>query len=132
MAHDPQTPASDIIPLLDGLTVSELGKVIAAAERQREARRESGKRELVEEFKAKAEALGLSLDALLGNVGQTGGQVGRERQPRKGAAATTTSPRVKYRHPDTGETWSGRGRMPKWLSLAVERGGDREEFAAKS
>ena len=30
---------------------------------------------------------------------------------------------VKYRHPETGETWTGRGRLPKWLL-----GKSREEF----
>ena len=35
------------------------------------------------------------------------------------------------RNPDTGETWSGRGRMPKWMALAQERGRSREEFLAK-
>lgn len=29
---------------------------------------------------------------------------------------------VKFRHPDTGETWSGRGIAPKWI------GDDRERF----
>jgi hypothetical protein len=38
--------ADDVIPLLEGLTIGDLEKVIAAAERQREAKRETGKREL--------------------------------------------------------------------------------------
>ena len=29
---------------------------------------------------------------------------------------------AKYRHPMTGETWSGRGRMPKWLGVEIGRG----------
>src|SRR5215204_6650923 len=65
MARDSHSSASDIIPLLEGLTAADLDQVIAAAERQREARRESGKKELVEEFRAKAEALGLSLEDLV-------------------------------------------------------------------
>jgi DNA-binding protein H-NS len=27
----------------------------------------------------------------------------------------------KYRHPETGQTWSGRGRMPSWLGKRPER-----------
>jgi DNA-binding protein H-NS len=126
MARESKTSATDVIPLLDGLTVAELDNVIAAAQQQREARRESGKRELVEEFRAKAEAMGLSLNELLGSSVQTGRPAGKTRQPRKGAS--TASPPVKYRNPDTGETWSGRGRMPKWIALAQERGRSREEF----
>ncbi len=47
MARDSQPSASEVIQLLEGLTIADLNKVIAEAQRQREARRESGKRELV-------------------------------------------------------------------------------------
>jgi len=33
----------------------------------------------------------------------------------------------KYRSPD-GETWSGRGMKPRWLSAAIKRGADLEDF----
>ena len=129
MARDSQTSASDVMALLDGLTVADLDEVITEAERQREARRESGKKELVEEFRAKAAAMGMSLEELLGSPAQSGRPAAKARQDRKGAPAA--SPVVKYRNPGTGETWSGRGRMPRWLASAVERGRDREEFLAK-
>jgi DNA-binding protein H-NS len=35
--------------------------------------------------------------------------------------------RVKYRGPNS-ETWSGRGRLPKWLQTLEAEGRDREEF----
>ncbi|PXW98167.1 DNA-binding protein H-NS [Sphaerotilus hippei] len=35
----------------------------------------------------------------------------------------------KYRDPNTGETWSGRGLKPKWLSAALETGRTLDEFA---
>ncbi|MCE6959300.1 H-NS histone family protein [Cereibacter sphaeroides] len=31
---------------------------------------------------------------------------------------------IKYRNPETGETWSGRGRRPRWFDAALERGDD--------
>lgn len=34
----------------------------------------------------------------------------------------------KYRHPDTGETWSGRGKAPRWLTAAEAAGASRETF----
>ncbi len=129
MARDSQTSASDVIPLVEGLTVADLDKVLAEAERQREARRESGKKELIEEFRAKAEAFGLSLEELLGKSVQTGRSAAKASQTKKSASAA--SPPAKYRNPETGETWSGRGRMPKWMALATERGRSREEFLAK-
>ncbi len=129
MARESKMSASEVIPLLDNLAVPDLDAVIAAAGRQREARRESGKRELVEEFRARAEALGLSLEELLESSAQAGRRGIETRQPRKGAPAG--SPVVKYRNGETGETWSGRGRMPRWLALAEGQGRTRNEFAAQ-
>jgi DNA-binding protein H-NS len=35
---------------------------------------------------------------------------------------------AKYRHPSTGDTWSGRGLKPKWLTAALEGGAKIEDF----
>jgi len=35
---------------------------------------------------------------------------------------------AKYRDPETGETWSGRGRMATWLSEKIRAGAKLEEF----
>ena len=118
-----KTSADDVIPLLEGLPIGDLDKVVAAAQRQREAKRESGKRELIEEFRACAEALGLSLGELAAGSSKTGGRP-------SGKSPSAQSPAVKYRNPETGETWSGRGRTPKWLTFAEQQGRGREEFAA--
>jgi DNA-binding protein H-NS len=34
----------------------------------------------------------------------------------------------KYRNPQTSETWSGRGKQPRWLTAAVKSGRKIEEF----
>lgn len=34
----------------------------------------------------------------------------------------------KYRHPKTGETWSGRGGVAAWLAKEIEAGRKREDF----
>ena len=115
--------AADVISRLEGLTIGELGKVIAAAEQQREAKRESGKKELMEEFRARAEALGLSLGELAAGSSKADRPSGKGRP--------TQPPAVKYRNPETGETWSGRDGAPKWLVLAEQQGRGREEFAAQ-
>ncbi|AOB31890.1 DNA-binding protein [Bordetella sp. H567] len=52
---------------------------------------------------------------------------------RKSAAGTAATPAKravapKYRHPDTGETWSGRGKAPRWLTAAEAAGASRESF----
>ena len=52
--------------------------------------------------------------------------------------AKTSSPRAstsgrkvaaKYRDPATGQTWTGRGLKPKWLSAALEAGKQLNDFA---
>ena len=35
----------------------------------------------------------------------------------------------KYRNPETGETWSGRGLQPRWLKAALESGKQVSDFA---
>jgi DNA-binding protein H-NS len=46
------------------------------------------------------------------------------------AAPRKPSPKVppKYRHPDTGDTWSGRGLQPNWLKSALAGGAKIEDF----
>jgi|SRR5690606_19416647 len=34
----------------------------------------------------------------------------------------------KYRNPETGATWSGRGKPPRWVSEAEQAGKSRDEF----
>ena len=51
----------------------------------------------------------------------------------KSAKAKAAKPRkpvaAKYRNAATGESWSGRGRVPKWLAAELAKGRKREEFA---
>jgi len=62
---------------------------------------------------------------------------GRDVIEGKDAAADSASgrprrkyPRVlpKYRNPQTSETWSGRGKQPRWLVAAIKTGHKMQEF----
>jgi DNA-binding protein H-NS len=53
--------------------------------------------------------------------GYTGGK--KARGGPRGAVAP------KYRHPETGETWAGRGLKPRWLTAALKSGKSVESFA---
>ena len=46
------------------------------------------------------------------------------------ASGTSPKKRVapKFRHPETGETWTGRGKTPRWISVAEAQGKNRGEF----
>jgi len=56
-------------------------------------------------------------------------EVGESRPVRTGKIRRKY-PRVlpKYRNPHTSETWSGRGKQPRWLAAAVKAGRKIEEF----
>ena len=55
-----------------------------------------------------------------------------ERYERAAAASkhTSRSPHIapKYRDPVSGATWSGRGKLPRWMVRLIEEGAKREDF----
>ena len=59
------------------------------------------------------------------------GETGERGRSRAAAAPPGRKPvEAKYRNPDKpSETWSGRGREPKWLAEKIASGRKREEFA---
>jgi DNA-binding protein H-NS len=110
--------------MLEGLTVGELRAVIRFAEAQVREKAEDEKRALIEETQRRAEALGLSIRDLFGEVPQPAKR-GRGRAKAEGTKAKVP---VKYRGPG-GEEWSGRGRAPKWVQVAEAEGKTRDDFA---
>jgi len=50
-------------------------------------------------------------------------------KPKKKAAKRKVAP--KYKDPQSGATWSGRGLTPKWLAEKEKAGAQREEFLIK-
>ena len=57
---------------------------------------------------------------------------GRGAAQRAPKTTTTTTVRApvppKYRNPETGATWSGRGKAPRWISDAESEGKSRDSF----
>lgn len=58
------------------------------------------------------------------------GKTTRSTTARKTAAPAAAKRPVapKYRHPSTGETWTGRGKAPRWLSAEEAAGTPRDNF----
>lgn len=81
--------------------------------RQAEAARKAETTAVIAEIKKKMADYGLSLADLGGDA--------KKAKVRKAVAA-------KYRNPAGDETWSGRGRVPKWLAAMEAAGRKREEF----
>lgn len=44
------------------------------------------------------------------------------------SASKGTKVAPKYRHPDSGAVWSGRGIVPKWMAAEIAKGRKREDF----
>ena len=72
------------------------------------------------------------LSSLTGTDGgkrrKPGTDVGNGRRPRKGSKLRGRKIAPKYRHPKTGETWSGRGAMAGWLKAELKAGKKRDSF----
>ncbi|WP_298050002.1 H-NS histone family protein [uncultured Paenalcaligenes sp.] len=46
------------------------------------------------------------------------------------ATAASTAP-ARYKNPETGDTWTGRGRPPRWIVEAESKGKSRDTFLIK-
>ncbi len=90
----------------------------------------------VEEILAKMTAFGITVKDLQPRSGKGRGK-GKAKPAAKRASAGrpkkqgTSTVAAKYRGPN-GETWSGRGLTPRWLSALVAQGKTKEEFAVQS
>lgn len=86
---------------------SQVAKAISGFEDRR-------KRDALAELEEKAKEMGFSLAEL------TGVTAGRKRSPSV----------AKYANPaNAADTWSGRGRKPRWFTEALARGGKPEDMA---
>jgi len=75
----------------------------------------------VQEILAKMTAFGITLKDLESVKGRV----------RKTVSTTSKPAAAKYTGPN-GETWSGRGLTPRWLSALVAQGRSKEEFAIQA
>lgn len=90
----------------------------------------------VQDILAKMQAFGITLKDLKPTKGRDGkakAKTGTTAKRISGGAKKQSKSTVaaKYRGPN-GESWSGRGLTPRWLSALVAQGRTKEEFAIKS
>lgn len=88
---------------------AEIQELQARAEKMREAEVQKA----IEEIREKMAEYGISVEDL-----------GGARRGRKSASAGTVKP--KYRNPETGDTWTGRGKPPRWIA-----GKEKEQYLIK-
>jgi DNA-binding protein H-NS len=89
----------------------------------------------VQDILAKMQAFGITLrdlqNAKLGKSVKAGRGKSRATalaKTAKGSKRTGVAIAPKFRGPN-GETWSGRGLTPKWLSILIAQGRSKDEFA---
>ena len=97
-------------------TYKELKAQAEALLKQAEVARRAEIASVVAEIQARMKEYGITLDDLKGGARKT-----------KARAAVA----AKYRNPASGESWSGRGRAPRWLAAELAKGRSREEFLVK-
>ena len=92
---------------------------IAILQKQAEEIKAEQFSQTVQEIKDKMVAFGITLADL---------EEGKSRPRKTGAAKSANPAPAKYRGPN-GETWSGRGLMPRWLAALVAQGQSKDSFA---
>ena len=100
----------------NSLSLAELQELKVIVEKKIETRAEQERAALIETMDAMAKEKGFgSLDALFGTNGS------QPKQKRKPAAP-------KYRNPaNADETWTGRGRKPRWIVDMLAAGGSLDD-----
>lgn len=90
---------------LQTLSIAELKSLQIEIANEMEARGKEERLKLLQEFRDKAKALGVSLEDLLAG------------QKPKGKARAAGKVAAKYANPaDASQTWTGRGKRPRWVS----------------
>lgn len=97
-------------------TYQELKAQAEALLKQAEAARRAEIASVVADIQARMKEYGISIDDLRGGA--------KKGKPRGAVAA-------KYKNAATGETWSGRGRAPKWLADEMAKGKSKDAFLIK-
>lgn len=116
-------PEPDFLKALETLSVPELNQVLKRAQSLKDAKLDSAKQDFLSRMKAEGEQLGLDLGSLFGGPAPAK----RGRKPAGEPKSARAPVAAKYRSL-TGDEWSGRGRMPKWLQAAEADGQNRDEF----
>lgn len=118
-------PTNDRIrKMVSGLNYTELEELIEFAQHERAGKLDDARRSLMAEFEEKAASIGLTTAQLFG---RDRAAPEKPKRAKRGEAQPSAPAVVKFRSP-TGQTWSGRGRKPTWLTQAEAGGQSAEEF----
>lgn len=113
------------------LSYAELNALLRSAQEQIAAKRDTELKALCDGFLQQLEAAGFTtVDAAvvleLPRVIKSNGPKSRKTAGKKSGGIVA----AKYKGPN-GETWSGRGKQPRWLAALVAEGHSVDEYAIK-
>jgi DNA-binding protein H-NS len=110
---------------------------IAALQKQEQEIKANEFQNTLQDIVAKMQAFGIGIKdiiaanpALASNLSKPRNKVAGVK-PAKAARKSLNPVAAKYRGPN-GESWSGRGLTPRWLSSLVEQGQSKESFAVEA
>ena len=108
---------------LEALTIPELEALIEQAHDLIDRKQRDAVTSARAEIEKIAADVGMSVEELLGlQAGKAAKKAPKEKKPVA----------VKYRNPkDHTQTWSGRGKSPRWLQEMLSQGGKLENFLVK-
>ncbi len=106
---------------LSTLTVEQLEQLAQKTADMIGIRRQQDLKEGYAKVEQIASDLGVSLDGLL--------EVGRSHKKPTRKTSTRKPVEVRYRNStDSSQTWTGRGKQPRWLVAAIAAGAAKEDF----
>ena len=116
---------------LKDLTEKDLKALITQAKKQQSA---LNKRKPIAQIRKKlvalAKAEGYTIAELFGGKAPAAKKAAKKAAKQAGTATRKVAP--KYRNPaNPKETWSGRGKQPRWLAEQVKKGKKPEDFLIK-
>ncbi len=118
---------------VSGLSAKELKTLIAQAEKQQTKvltrPKAAAMRAKINQY---VKDHGYTIEELYGSVSTASSESSKKRTGRKPSKSAGSKVAPKYRNPaNPSETWSGRGRQPRWLAALVQKGKDSSEFLIK-
>jgi DNA-binding protein H-NS len=108
-------------------TVKQIRAEISKLEKEAQAAHKREITDVVAEIKTMMKKFGIVAADLQGGATKKAGKApaGKVKAPRKSSASSKLKGRKvepKYRHPDTTQTWTGRGRQPTWVTDLLSSG----------
>jgi DNA-binding protein H-NS len=116
---------ADIEKVIEEMTLQELVALKKGVDDWISTKQNEARDSFVTEMRQRAEQLGFDL-------GEMFGAPTRQRRSAASGTGQRAPAAIKYRNPaNSGETWSGRGREPKWLTREMASGRRKEDFLIK-